>query len=72
MKYDYGYISGSKGVDEVDVYLGTYLDTAEMVYVVHQRKYGDWDKYDEDKCLLGFIRGRCQSLILLTTMIRVT
>jgi hypothetical protein len=57
MKYDYGYISGSNGVDgdEVDVYLGPYLDAAEMVYVVHQRKYGKWNQYDEDKCLIGFM-----------------
>jgi hypothetical protein len=57
MKYDYGYISGSNGVDgdEVDVYIGPNLDVTEMVYVVHQRKYGDWNKYDEDKCLIGFM-----------------
>jgi hypothetical protein len=57
MKYDYGYISGSNGADgdEVDVYIGPNLDTAENVYVVHQRKQGDWKKYDEDKCLIGFM-----------------
>lgn len=57
MKYDYGYISGSNGVDgdEVDVYVGPHLEDAKMVYVVHQRKYGNWDKYDEDKCLIGFM-----------------
>lgn len=56
MKYDYGYISQSEAVDgdEVDVYLGPELVTAPTVYVVHQRKYGDWDTYDEDKCMLGF------------------
>lgn len=56
MKYDYGYICRSEAVDgdEVDVYLGPDLDTAKTVYVVHQRKYGDWKKYDEDKAMLGF------------------
>lgn len=56
MKYDYGYVCRSEAVDgdEVDVYLGPELDTAPTVYVVHQRKYGDWEKYDEDKCMLGF------------------
>lgn len=57
MKYDYGYISGSNGVDgdEVDVYIGPNLDTAENVYVVHQRKQEDWKKYDEDKAMVGFL-----------------
>jgi hypothetical protein len=57
MVYDYGYIVGSKGVDgdEVDVYLGPSLAFAPMVYVVHQRKAGDWKNYDEDKCMLGFL-----------------
>lgn len=56
MKYDYGYVCRSEAVDgdEVDVYLGPDLDTAKTVYVVHQRKYGDWKKYDEDKVMLGF------------------
>lgn len=55
MLYDYGYVKRSEGVDgdQVDVYLGPNLD-APMVYVVHQRKYGDWDAYDEDKCMVGF------------------
>ncbi|ATI15646.1 hypothetical protein [Bordetella phage vB_BbrM_PHB04] len=56
MKYDYGYVCRSEAVDgdEVDVYLGPELETAPTVYVVHQRKYGEWAKYDEDKCMLGF------------------
>lgn len=55
MVYDYGYVKRSEAVDgdEVDVYLGPHLE-APMVYVVHQRKYGDWDAYDEDKCMIGF------------------
>lgn len=56
MRNDYGYVCRSEGVDgdEVDVYLGPDLDGASMVYVVHQRKAGDWKAYDEDKVMLGF------------------
>lgn len=56
MVNDYGYVCGSEAVDgdEVDVYLGPNMDGAAKVYVVHQRKYGRWDQYDEDKCMLGF------------------
>lgn len=52
----YGYVCRSEGVDgdEVDVYLGPNMDGCEKVYIVHQRKAGDWDKYDEDKCMIGF------------------
>lgn len=55
MCYDYGEIVGSMGMDgdPVDVYMGPNLE-APMVYVVHQRRVGDWAKYDEDKCMLGF------------------
>lgn len=55
MKYDYGEISGSEGVDgdKVDVFVGPNLE-APMVYVVHQRQYGNWTEYDEDKCMIGF------------------
>ena len=55
MVYDYGYVVGSMGVDgdPVDVYLGMSLD-APLVYVVHQRKAGAWDEYDEDKVMIGF------------------
>ncbi len=51
----YGYIKDSMGVDgdQVDVYIGPDED-AEFVYVVHQRKAGDWKKYDEDKVMLQF------------------
>lgn len=57
MVYDYGEIAGSLGADgdPVDVYLGPYLHDAPMVFVVHQRRYGDWAKYDEDKCMLGWL-----------------
>jgi hypothetical protein len=56
MRNDYGYVCRSEGVDgdEVDVFLGPELDSAPTVYVVHQRKVGDWKAYDEDKCMLGF------------------
>lgn len=55
MLYDYGYIRGTLGVDgdHVDCYLGPNED-APMAYIVHQRRYGDWEKFDEDKCMLGF------------------
>lgn len=56
MVNDYGYVCGSEAVDgdEVDVYLGPNMAGAAKVYVVHQRKYGDWKAYDEDKAMLGF------------------
>ena len=55
MRNAYGYAKASTGVDgdEVDVFLGPDLD-APTVYVIHQRKVGDWDAYDEDKCMVGF------------------
>lgn len=53
--FPYGYVNGSMGVDgdQVDVYLGPNLD-APMVYVVHQRQYGNWTEYDEDKAMICF------------------
>jgi hypothetical protein len=55
MLYAYGEILGTTGVDgdPVDVFLGPDMD-APTVYVVHQRKMGQWKEYDEDKCMLGF------------------
>jgi hypothetical protein len=55
MHHAYGYIRRTEGVDgdHVDVYIGPDED-ASNVYIVHQRKAGDWQKYDEDKCMLGF------------------
>ena len=54
MKYDYGYIRGTEGVDgdHVDCYLGD-NENATKVYIVHQNN-PDTHKYDEDKCMLGF------------------
>lgn len=55
MKYDYGEVVGSCGVDgdPVDIYMGPNPD-APMVYVVHQRRVNDWHAYDEDKAMAGF------------------
>lgn len=56
MKYPYGYIRRTKGVDgdHVDVYVGP-NERAKNVYIVHQMKAPNFDKYDEDKCMLGFL-----------------
>jgi hypothetical protein len=56
LMYPYGYVNRTTGMDgdQVDVYLGPLLDFADTVYIVHQRQYGAWDLYDEDKCMLGF------------------
>jgi len=55
MTHAYGYIRGSLGVDgdHVDCYLGPEAE-APIAYIVHQRKAGKWDRYDEDKVMLGF------------------
>lgn len=55
MRCDYGYIEGAKGSDgeDVDVYVGP-DESAEFAYVVHQNKAPDFEKYDEDKVMLGF------------------
>jgi len=56
MKYDYGYVEGTCGPDGdgVDVYLGPNPD-AHWVYVIHQMsKASGFQKFDEDKVMLGF------------------
>lgn len=55
MRFDYGYVRRSEGVDgdSVDCYVGP-DESSPTVYIVHQRRAGDWEKYDEDKCMLGF------------------
>jgi superfamily II DNA or RNA helicase len=55
MLYAYGYINSTLASDgdQIDVYIGS-DESADMVYVIHQRKYGDWARYDEDKCMLQF------------------
>jgi predicted DNA-binding WGR domain protein len=57
MLFDYGYVARSEAMDgdEVDVYIGPALETAPLVFIVHQRQCGNWDEYDEDKCMLGFL-----------------
>ncbi len=54
-QHAYGEIVGTLGVDgdPVDVYLGD-DEAASEVYIVRQMKRKDWDKFDEDKCFLGF------------------
>ena len=54
MHYDYGYIRGTEGADgdHVDCYIGDNID-AKNVYIIHQKIPGT-NKYDEDKCMLGF------------------
>jgi hypothetical protein len=55
MKYPYGYIRRTEGEDEdkVDCFLGP-NENAPNVYVVRQTKAPDFERYDEDKCMLGF------------------
>jgi hypothetical protein len=55
MLFPYGYFSQTEGVDGdgVDVYLGP-CDDARFVYIIHQRKSGDWTRYDEDKVFANF------------------
>ena len=54
--YPYGYVCGSTGADgdEVDCFVGPDLDVAPLVYIVRAQAKGDWDRYDEDKVMLGF------------------
>lgn len=54
MRYDYGYIRGTEGLDgdHVDCYIGDDMD-AKNVYIIHQKIPGT-NIYDEDKCMLGF------------------
>ena len=55
MLYPYGYINSSLGVDgdQIDVYVGPDEDS-DTVYIVNQNRYNDWDKFDEQKCMLNF------------------
>lgn len=55
MKYPYGYIRRTVGADDehIDVYLGPDLEQ-ETLYIIHQNKAPDFDKYDEDKVMMGF------------------
>lgn len=55
MHYPYGYINKTTGADgdQLDVYVGP-NENAEFVYVVRQNTAGDWAKFDEEKCMIGF------------------
>jgi hypothetical protein len=55
MEHHYGYFPGTKGRDgdAIDTYIGPH-EKAPKAYVVHQRTYGNWKKWDEDKVMLGF------------------
>lgn len=54
MKAAYGEVRDTKGLDgdAVDVYIGPNEDS-DKVFVVTQMTKGDWDKVDEEKCILG-------------------
>jgi hypothetical protein len=55
MKYPYGYIRKTEGLDgdHVDCFVGPDED-ADMVYVVTTNKPPDFKQIDEEKCMLGF------------------
>lgn len=59
MLNDYGYIRRTIGVDgdHVDCFMGP-DENAQYVYIIHQRKAGQWYTYDEDKCCIGFTSKR--------------
>ena len=56
MPADYGYIEGTMGADgdEMDCYLGP-DPASNMVYVVDQSRMDDHSKFDEHKCMIGFL-----------------
>lgn len=51
--YPYGYILGTRGVDNdgVDCFIGGNF-LSDKVFIIHQTD--GKDNYDEDKCMLGF------------------
>lgn len=53
--YAYGYVCRSTGADgdEVDIFVGPDLE-APFVYICRSQTKGQWDRYDEDKCMIGF------------------
>ena len=55
MKFPYGYIRGTLGMDDdaVDVYLGNEEDS-DKVFVITQNKGPDFKEIDEQKVMLGF------------------
>jgi hypothetical protein len=56
MKYPYGYITKTKGMDgeEVDVFVGP-NEQAPNVYVIMTNKAPSFSAPDEEKCMLGFV-----------------
>jgi hypothetical protein len=54
MSAHYGEVRGTKGTDgdPVDVYVGPSSDSSR-VFVIKQMKVGDFEKFDEEKCVLG-------------------
>jgi hypothetical protein len=56
MKWPYGYIRMTEGVDgdHVDCFIGPHED-AKFAYVIHQKKAPHFQEYDEDKVMLGFL-----------------
>lgn len=59
MKYPYGYICRADGDDGelLDTYIGP-NHASDKVFVIHQNKAPDFDKYDESKTMLGFNTAR--------------
>ena len=55
MKYPYGYIRGTEGMDgdHVDCFIGP-DENAAIVYVITTNKPPDFKRVDEEKCMLGF------------------
>jgi len=55
MRYPYGYILKTVGVDgdHVDCFVGP-LTNAKMAYVIHTKRPPEFKKFDEDKAMLGF------------------
>jgi hypothetical protein len=55
MLYDYGYIRRTTGMDgdHVDVYIGS-NPNANTAFVIHQMKAPEFERFDEDKIMIGF------------------
>ena len=55
MQYPYGYIRRTIGDDDehVDVYVGP-NESEDTVYIIRQNKAPNFDRYDEEKVMIGF------------------
>ena len=55
MAYPYGYICRTMGADDeqIDVYVGP-DDKSDQVFIIHQMKKPSFEKFDEDKVMIGF------------------